>query len=484
MKSPSRHPANPGPTGKPSLAMLMTHDPTLDPRVDWEARFASARFDVVALGLQPGPPPRAAQEDVHGYRLRRLASTRGPGNTLKFLARWLRVIGWRERLAMLVFVALGGWLLLLIPLVALGLSGLSARSNRVKGALQRAWEHYPALRHAYQFAQHIDWMFAPAAVALWREFREGGLRPAVVHCNDLDTLLVGVLARRAYGCRLVYDAHEFWPYSQPDAGWYYRPFFRFYERSLIRQCDAVVTVNPMLARAMAEEYGLERVLSVPNAAPWHGDVAPRRGEVSALAGDRVKFLFQGRFAGGRGIEELIRAWRHVDGSRAALFLRGPRNVLRDDYEALARELGLLGRSVYVLEPVAEEELVAASMEADVGVIPYRPIVLNHTYCCPNKLSQFLQAGLMILCNELPYVKQVVAEAGAGLSFDTRDEATVVAQVQRATDDPALRERCGRSGRDYARRIFNWQQFYPVLESAYLGQSATAGRQEGAPSWAR
>jgi glycosyltransferase involved in cell wall biosynthesis len=256
------------------------------------------------------------------------------------------------------------------------------------------------------------------------------------------------------------------------------PFFRFYERSLIRQCDAVVTVNPLLARAMAQEYGLERVLSVPNAEPWRGEVAPRRGEVSALAGGRVKFLFQGAFAAERGIEELIRAWARVDGSRAALFLRGPANPLRDSCEKLARELGLLGRCVYVLEPVTEEELVAASMEADVGVIPYKPGILNYKYCCPNKLSQYLQAGLMILCNELPYVKQVLAESGAGFAFDTRDEATVVEAVRRATDDPGLRERCGRGGRDYARRIFNWQQFYPVLESAYLGPpAATAGTQD-------
>jgi glycosyltransferase involved in cell wall biosynthesis len=111
------------------------------------------------------------------------------------------------------------------------------------------------------------------------------------------------------------------------------------------------------------------------------------------------------------------------------------------------------------------------MEADVGVIPYKPTIINHRYCCPNKLSQYLQAGIMVICNELPYVKSILAEAGAGLSFDTRDEATVVEAVRRATDDAALRARCGESGRAYARRAFNWQQFYPVLEAAYLGRVA-------------
>lgn len=457
-------------SGKPMLVMLMSHDPVLDPRVDWEASFAAARFDVLALGLQPAQGGRPVEEEVHGYRLRRLEAVRGIGPVAGLAWNWLRVAGGHERTAILLFLAAGGWLLLLFPLAAAALFLAGRRSGFLKRTLWRAWDRHPALRRAFLFAQLIAWYIAPATAALWRELRGRGPRPRVVHCNDLDTLLVGVLAKRAWGCRLVYDAHEFYPHGQVDAGWYHRPFFRFYERSLIRQCDAVVTVNPMLARAMADEYGLERVLSVPNAEPWRDGIAPRHGEVGTLAAGRVKFLFQGAFAAGRGIEELIRAWARVDASRAALFLRGPANPCRDACERLARELGLLGRSVYLLEPVAEEELVAASMEADVGLIPYKPGILSYTYCCPNKLSQYFQASLLVLCNELPYVKQVLAEAGAGFSFDTRDESTVVAAVRRAIDDPGLRERCGRNGRDYARRIFNWQRFYPVLESAYLGRT--------------
>ena len=470
----------PAPAAKPQLAMLMAHNPTADPRVDWEAASASSRFDVVALGIEHGNGDRPPQEDIHGYRLRRLTARRGIGSLLSFAASWLRVIGWSERLALVALFLAVGWLLLAILLAMRGLLFVGKRWFRFGEALREGWNRYDTLRHLYLFLQQINLGLAPATVVLWRELRDR-MQPAIVHCNDLDTLLAGVLAKRRYGCRLVYDAHEFWPYSQPDAGWYFLPFYRFYERSLIRQCDAVVTVNPMLARAMAEEYGLEQVLSVPNAEPWRDGVAPRRGEMSALADGRVKFLFQGGFAGERGIEELIRAWRRVDGSRAALFLRGPRNILRDGCEALARELGLLGRSVYLLEPVTEEELVSASMEADVGLIPYKPTIINHRYCCPNKLSQYLQGGLMILCNDLPYVKQVVAEAGAGLSFDTRDEASVVEAIRRATDEAELRARCARSGREHARLAFNWQRFYPVLESAYLGQPGTAGRQAGGMS---
>jgi glycosyltransferase involved in cell wall biosynthesis len=74
------------------------------------------------------------------------------------------------------------------------------------------------------------------------------------------------------------------------------------------------------------------------------------------------------------------------------------------------------------------------------------------------------------------VKQVVADAQAGLAFDTGNEASLVETFRRAIEDGGLRERCGRNGREHARRAFNWQQFYPVLESAYLGAPASPARQ--------
>src|SRR5687767_3492589 len=96
---------------KPLLVMLMSHDPSADPRVDWEASYASSRFQVVAIGLQPQPGGRPPEESKRGYRLRRLPVRRGVGTTLRFAGYWLQAIGWRDRLALAALFVLGGWLL-------------------------------------------------------------------------------------------------------------------------------------------------------------------------------------------------------------------------------------------------------------------------------------------------------------------------------------------------------------------------------------
>jgi glycosyltransferase involved in cell wall biosynthesis len=59
-------------------------------------------------------------------------------------------------------------------------------------------------------------------------------------------------------------------------------------------------------------------------------------------------------------------------------------------------------------------LVFWSAAADVGIIPYQPIDLNHRLCSPNKLFEFIAARLPILANDLPFLKQIVEGEGFGI----------------------------------------------------------------------
>src|SRR5207237_3507235 len=132
----------------------------------------------------------------------------------------------------------------------------------------------------------------------------------------------------------------------------------------------------------------------------------------------------------------------------------------------AAQLGLLGRSVYFLDAVREDELVAAAAEADVGVIPYKPLILNDRLSCPNKLSQYLHAGLMILANDLPYVRSVVSEAEAGLFYDSNDLSTFAAAVEQVVAQPERLRRFRQNALRYARERFHWQAHAATLLEPY------------------
>lgn len=456
---------------KIKVLMICAHEPSLDPRIRWEAEAAAQRFDVTVLGFNRPDGSCPAIEIRNRYKIVRLMPNEVSGiyyfwrlkdvvprrllipgailgtallPVLIVLEFAVRLIRWGLRRSL----RLARWLAARSLVLSLLARPLGSRLGTVRGLL---------LARVHFVLAVLRVQFAPAASVFWNYVRDLPEKPDVVHCNDLDTLLVGVLAKRRYGCRLVYDAHEFYPRSDPAGRWLDVTFFSLIERLLIRKADAVVTVNPPLAEAIRSAYGLAKVHAVANAEPWVGTPVKRIGSVmDKLAQGRRKFLFQGRFTPGRGIDELIEAWARVDGARAALFLRGPDNMWREGAIDFAGKLGVLDRSVYFLDAVSEDQLVSAATEADVGIIPYRPLIINDRLCCPNKLSQYMHAGLMVLANDLIYVKSVLAEAQAGLFYDSAKPTSLVEAVHRIVDDPELLRRSCENALRFARERFNWQ----------------------------
>jgi glycosyltransferase involved in cell wall biosynthesis len=467
------------------VLMLCAHEPLADPRISWTARSAAAGFDVTVLGFAPEAAIEAATRTAGGYRLVRLR--RNLGSMSRYL--WLlKDAATGPAYAFLTILAVLGAPILVVIEAALSLASTAMRRITAEPSGSRSHNRPAApapgvtmhlrnsllgrLRFVFCAMRH---QFAPAADAFGTWIRCFAQKPDVVHCNDLDTLLAGILAKVRFGSRVVYDAHEFYPESHPAGRWLDIKLLTALERFLIRKADAVVTVNPMLADVMREVYGLAHVYSIPNAEWW---VEPRdrpllKNSMASAARGRVKVLFQGRFDDGRGIEELIAGWRQVDGERAALFLRGPDNASRQAAIDLACRLELLDKSVFFLDPVSEDMLVAAAAEADIGVIPYKPLIRNDRFACPNKLSQYLHAGLMVVTNDLPYVRSVVEAAGAGVSYDSSDPSSLAGVVNRIAGDRVLLDRCRQNALSYAKHTFNWQCQAETVNVLYRGASPAA-----------
>jgi glycosyltransferase involved in cell wall biosynthesis len=460
------------PAGRRTVVMLCPHEPTLDPRVHWEAEGAAKHFGVTVVGFPDAQRERPAQERCDGYEIRRMRTEAG---VVKFALRLLTALTVPEALVAITFLVPSA--VIIAPFFAL-LWGYGRFKHRLvaspQGRLFRDRMIDVVLRAGlpavYLAVRH---QFAPATETFFGYLKALPRAPEVVHCNDLQSLLAGVLGRQRLGCRVIYDAHEYYPHSNPEGTAVERWTYHWLEKVLVRKVDAVVTVNPMMASVIGRAYGLSTVYSVPNAEPLSATpIRALRSPMTDLAAGRVRFLFQGRFARERGLEEVISAWAGVDGEKAALFLRGPQDPPREHLEQLARSLGLLGKSIYFLEPVVEEELVAASAEADVGLIPYKGAVAGYRYACPNKLSQYLHAGLAVLSNDLPYVRAVVEESNAGVIYSDNRPESLVAAVHKLSGDSQGLAKLRANAVRYAYEKFNWQAFADTLYNLYASAGPT------------
>lgn len=474
-------------TDRMRVLMLCAHEPTMDPRVKWAATSAARSFDVTVLGFNNAAGSLPEHQDLDGYRLVRL-----PHRFVSLLTYPLAFAKAVPPLLWLVLLALSPLLALLLICVVLPLAlmrlvrqtlgaGHTAPSpdasqpgggGSAEEETRQRERMIGSLRARVSYVANLMRMqFGPAAHWFNAYIETLPAKPHVIHCNDLDTLLVGVLAGRRQGCRVVYDAHEYYPHCDPYARWLDIWIFSAIEWILLRRTDAAVTINAPMADQMSAAYGYRPIYAVPNAEPRSDTaVVPMRSAMTELAAGRLKCLVQGRYSPKRGMEEVIEGWRHVDPAKAALFLRGPENEHSRRGRELAARLGLLDRSVYFLPAVTEDELVPAAAEADIGIIPYLSDFVIYEYACPNKLAQYMHAGLALLSNDLAYVRSVIEWGHAGLIYRAADSGSLAAAVHRLADDMDLRLQLKRSAADFARDTFNWQAYSPIFDALYRGET--------------
>ena len=301
----------------------------------------------------------------------------------------------------------------------------------------------------------------------------------LIVANDLDTLPIGAYIKERNGGILIYDSHENWGCVRPDTPRLYELGVRLIERRYAGHADLVTTVSPLLVRHLEQNLRHQRVILLPNAAPWipgdeperaadrwYGMNDPFSAQVRALAQGRVVATFQGRVTLERGLREIVAAWAHVPENRAILIIRTP-EIPNTELEAVikvATANGTFRKTVFHLPSVSENELISAARSTDIGIIPYKPTFANHIMACPNKLSQYMQAGLAVFSNDIPYVRNIVEEAKCGAIYSTSEGPERIADSFTALcgDQSKLDQMKSNSIR-YVREKYNWDAFYFRLE---------------------
>ncbi len=317
------------------------------------------------------------------------------------------------------------------------------------------------------FREYLSY-FLDTAVSLIDGVSNSSGAHALVAIN-LPALLPAILLKELLSTPIIYEALEYWPEADPDAAGFEIQFWSALERRVVKYADHCGTVSPGLAKLMARNYQ-HPFYFVPNCT-LRGD-AMASPPIAHARGAKTRFLFQGNFAPHRGLELLVKTWPSVN-SDAVLLLRGPDNAYKNEMIELAKQLGVHDVSVFFPPPVAVPELIcAARSDGDVAIIPYPPIGQNYKNCSPNKLSQYMAAGLPLLANDTAYVREIVTAAKAGLvvNFDSGDD------VAKAVDTFVRNSELMRSSAENAHRyfleVFNWEaQNVPIRDAM---QSATSG----------
>jgi len=297
-------------------------------------------------------------------------------------------------------------------------------------------------------------------------------RPDVLHAHDTDALEPIAVAAQRLHVPFVYDAHELWLGRPPRGrGRLYRSLFtayyRWVESRRMPAAAAHITVSAPIARWLEQRYGLPPFRLVPNYAELDAEAPPH--DLRSLLGEDVPsraplILHIGAVMPDRGIEQLIAALGRA--STAHLVLLGGGHHLPGTRRATV-ELGL-GARVHFLPAVDARTVVSYAASATIGVVPILPTTLNNRYSLPNKLFQYLAAGIPVVVSDLPQLREIVESTGAGRAVDTSNvDALGDCLAAILADEPSLRS-MGERARQAAEEQYNWSWCANALLEVYAG----------------
>ncbi len=445
---------------------LVTRGDAIKPAVDNERGMEIRRFVNSEDELMQGLPPKNCAESDR----RKISSWINSPSNFK-LEKFLRgVIGLRKFTTLLYILAWPPVAASVLRYYFPGLKKIFGRAFEplVYALLLRPLFLMPYMRLAWRrFLQKEkpagndeEWRLLAYEYAL-------KLKPDVVHAHDLVNLPMGHRLANELGCVLVYDAHELYP-KQYFSDEKYRQKLIETERSLIGGADAVISINRQCVEVLESEYSIRGVVPLTNAteSPPGFDPGVKKKfwhERFNLDSSVKIMVFQGGINPIRNVDPLIEALQFVPEWIHIGFVTYSKDI--PYYKEMTDRLRVSHRVHYVIEiPWYEVNDWLAS--ADVGVMPYQVTNFNAKISSPNKLYEFVVAGLPIMASsELDNVKSAIEEDGLGVMTSLSGVESYVSLITMMFDHPEGPERF-RSNILRARPKYMWSNEEPKLLAVY------------------
>jgi glycosyltransferase involved in cell wall biosynthesis len=262
---------------------------------------------------------------------------------------------------------------------------------------------------------------------------------------DMDTLPGAKTAAFLRRKPIVFDGHEFFS-ETPELQHrkHVKRIWYFLEKVFLPGCDRYFTVSPGLVKLYKEHFNIDfRLLR---------NLPIKREGVSTLSADETSkiIIYQGVLNVGRGIEQTIEALKYLpDDYRFVVVGRGD---CSDEFQQLTKKLKLEHR-VDFIGPVPFEELFRYQKNALVGICTHENLGLNYYYSLPNRLFDYMQAGIPVITSEFPDMAEIVRNNETGLVLETLEPKEVAKVLKEACENQQLRKK--------------WMQTIPMAAEKYI-----------------
>src|SRR5579875_1450696 len=299
------------------------------------------------------------------------------------------------------------------------------------------------------------WTFILSVILLLRT------KADVYHANDLTALPAACVAALLRHTFLIFEIYDLqFPKPETGVGFWYRcgALLTAFQAMVLPHCEAVIATSPFHIREICNYFKVKKIVLLRNIPPYRlVEKTNRLRESLGLAPETRIVLYQGGLQPGRGLDHLIRAAHFLE-KNTVIVIRG-KDVLGTEAQlkSLIASEKVTDR-VMIIPLVSYEESFTWTASADLGLILHSPgFSLNTRYLLPNKLFEYLMAGLPVLTSPLEAVVEVITMYDVGQVVSSLTPEDIAHAINTMLADPvklaSMRENALRA----AREEFNWEK---------------------------
>ncbi len=306
----------------------------------------------------------------------------------------------------------------------------------------------------------------------WRKYLSEILSQSsfdVIHIHDLPLAQVGMEMRTIFNLRSVLDLHENWPallnvsahihtfwgrLLSSDRQW------RKYERRYVSLMDRVVVVAQEMKDRLIAAGAKNMFFVVPNTV----SVDIYEGIERNPDPDFITLFYAGGLNYYRGIQVAIEAMARLKKHSNLRFQIVGSGRHEEVLKQLTKQLQL-EESVLFLGWKSQRKVYELLNQADIAIIPHlRNEHSDNT--SPNKIFQYMLAGIPVVSSDCVYLKNIIEETGAGVYYQNTSSQDLADKIETLLGNAPLRKEMGQKGIEAVHEKYNWENTVTELVRLY------------------